>query len=76
MTRFDPSTRAVSPRPSSKVEHDDEIEKLERQAEALRYKNAMHVAARTGLPLPAPGKIVNSSMAALVGTRKLAQKCV
>ena len=61
--------------PSAQVERDDELEKLQRQAEALRFKTSMQVAARTGLALPVAGKAGNISMAALMGATKMAKRC-
>lgn len=66
------SRSAVPP----KVDLGDERKILQRQAEALRFKNTMNVVARTGLPLQSPIQSGNvTSMGALVAAAKLAKRC-
>lgn len=59
---------------SPQVTHDDETKVLQRQAEAVRYKNAMNVVARTGLALRSPAEAGTPSLTAFVAAAKHAKR--
>ncbi|CAB1114212.1 unnamed protein product [Ectocarpus sp. CCAP 1310/34] len=56
------------------VTHDDEMKALQRQAEAVRYKNAMNIVARTGLALQPPAEAGTPSLTAIVAAAKHAKR--
>ncbi|CAM9105353.1 unnamed protein product [Ectocarpus fasciculatus] len=64
----------TAPLSGSEVTHDDETKVLQRQAEAVRYKNAMNVVARTGLALRSPAEAGTPSLAAFVAAAKHAKR--
>ncbi|CBJ29110.1 expressed unknown protein [Ectocarpus siliculosus] len=64
----------TAPLSGSEVTHDDEKKALQRQAEAVRYKNAMNIVARTGLALPSPAGVGTPSLTAFVAAAKHAKR--
>ncbi|CAN0457509.1 unnamed protein product, partial [Ectocarpus sp. 12 AP-2014] len=64
----------TAPLSGSEVTHDDETKALQRQAKAVRYKNAMNIVARTGLALSSPAEAGTPSLTTFVAAAKHAKR--